>query len=127
MLKLKFFIPEGLETTESVKDIENLFNKNKFGKVYKQTINNVEGHNLKSQFLWSLSVCKKIKIKQTQKTKNLYPLLIVFNENDKPLTFYPQKRGKEEISIKDFLEGLSERKIICLHEKDDIEKELWVE
>ncbi|MEN3012871.1 MAG: hypothetical protein ABDH34_08370 [Dictyoglomus thermophilum] len=79
--------------------------------------------DLKSKILWGLSVAKRIRIKQTRKLKSLYPQLVVFG-NDKPITFYPQARAREEITIKEFLEGLLKGEIKCLHEKFKIEDEL---
>ena len=79
--------------------------------------------DLKSKILWRLSVVKRIRIKQTRKSKSLYPQLVVF-VNDKPITFYPQARAGQQITIEEFLEGLLKGEIKCLHEKFEIEDEL---
>lgn len=79
--------------------------------------------DLKSKILWGLSVAKRIRIKQTRKSKSLYPQLVVFG-NDKPITFYPQARAGQEITINEFLEGLLKGEIRCLHEKFEIADEL---
>jgi len=78
---------------------------------------------IKSKILWESSVAKRIRIKQTRKSKSLYPQLIVFG-NNKPMTFYPQARAGQEITTKEFLDGLLKGEIRCLHEKFEIEDEL---
>lgn len=70
---------------------------------------------LKSRALWSLSVLNRIKISQTRKTKSLYPQLVV-SINGEPVTFYPQERAGKRISIEDFLNGLLNNEIKCLHD-----------
>jgi len=126
MLKLKFYVPRALKETPDVKGIEELLNKVKASlnvNVKKLIIDEKGEDDLKSQVLWGLSVAKRIRIKQTRKSKSLYPQLVVFG-NDKPITFYPQARAGEEITIKEFLEGLLKGEIKCLHEKFEIEDEL---
>jgi len=71
----------------------------------------------------SLSVSKRIKIKQSRKGKSLYPQLVVFVDG-KGFTFYPQERVKDAITIQDFLTGLLNGEVKCLHEKYEIENEL---
>ena len=126
MLRLEFYIPRGLEDSEEVREIDNLLNKikTKFKlNVKRLIINEKDEDNLKSQILLAISVAKRIKIKQTRRTKSLYPQLIVFG-NDKPITFYPQARVGQEITIKEFLESLLKGEIKCLHEKFEIVDEL---
>ena len=126
MLKLEFYVPRALEETPDVKEIEELLNKVKSSlniNVKKFVIDESGEKDLKSKILWGLSVAKRIRIKQTRKSKSLYPQLVVFG-NDKPITFYPQARAGEEITIKEFLEGLLKGEIRCLHEKFEIEDEL---
>ena len=126
MLKLEFYVPRALEETPDVKEIEELLNKVKSSlniNVKKFVIDESGEKDLKSKILWGLSVAKRIRIKQTRKSKSLYPQLVVFG-NDKPITFYPQARAGEEITIKEFLEGLLKGEIKCLHEKFEIEDEL---
>jgi len=123
MLKLEFYAPRALE---DVKKIEELLNKVKSSlkiNVKKFVIDKSGEEDLKSKILWRLSVAKRIRIKQTRKSRSLYPKLVVFR-NDKPITFYPQARAEQEITIKEFLEGLSKGEIRCLHEKFEIEDEL---
>ena len=126
MLKLEFYVPRALEDTQDVKEVEELLKKVKNSlkiKVEKLVIDEDGEDNLKSKILWGLSVAKRIRIKQTRKSKSLYPQLVVFG-NDKPITFYPQARAGQEITIKEFLEGLLKGEIRCLHEKFEIEDEL---
>lgn len=126
-IKFAFYIPEGLKDTEEVKEIEKILDNVKPSyniAVDKQIIDRSVEEQIKSQFLWHLSVVKRIGIKQTIRTKSLYPQLVIFNE-DKPVTFYPQNYGKENITIKEFLEGLLRGKIRCLHDEKDI-KELLI-
>jgi len=126
MLKFKFYVSCALEDTPDVKEVEKLLKKVKYSlnvDVKKFVIDENGGENLKSKILWGLSVAKRIRIKQTRKSKSLYPQLVVFG-NDKPITFYPQARAGQDITIKEFLEGLLKGEIICLHEKFEIEDEL---
>jgi len=126
MLKLEFYVPRALEDTEDVKEVEELLGKVKDSlkiDVKKFVIDENGEKDLKSKILWGLSVAKRIRIKQTRKSKSLYPQLVVFG-NDKPITFYPQARAGQEITIKEFLEGLLKGEIKCLHEKFEIEDEL---
>lgn len=126
MLKLEFYVPRDLEETPDVKEIEELLKKVKSSlnvDVKKYIIDENGEEDLKSKILWGLSVAKRIRIKQTRKSKSLYPQLVVFGSN-KPITFYPQARAGQEITIKEFLEGLLKGEIRCLHEKFEIEDEL---
>lgn len=123
-IKFAFYIPEGLKDTEEVKEIERLLDD--FNSAYniivnKQTIDRSEENQIKSQFLWHLSVVKRIGIKQTIRTKSLYPQLVIFKENI-PITFYPQTYGKEDVTIKEFLEGLLKNKIKCLHDDKELKE-----
>ncbi len=123
-IKFVFYIPEGLRNTDDVKDIDGFLDKIKSLyniEINKQVINNLEEEQIKSQFLWRLSVVKRIGIKQTIRTKSLYPQLIVFNE-DQPFTFYPQTYGKEHISIQEFLEELLKNRIKCLHDDKELKE-----
>ena len=70
-----------------------------------------------------ISVFKRIGIKQTRRTKMLYPQLVVLVNNE-PETFYPQKRAGQSISIQEFLEGFLNNEVRCLHDKGKIEDEL---
>jgi len=126
MLRLEFYIPRGLEEDDDVKEIEMLLKKIESTlniNVKRFVIDKNEERDLKSKILWGLSVANRIKIKQTRKSKALYPQLIVLG-GGKPITFYPQARVGKEIKIKDFLIGLLKGEIRCLHEKIQIEKEL---
>ena len=126
MLKLEFYVPHTLEDTRDVKEVEELLKKVKNSlkiNVKKFVIDEDGEEALKSKILWGLSVAKRIRIKQTRKSKSLYPQLVVFG-NDKPITFYPQARAGQQITIKEFLDGLLKGGIKCLHEKFEIEDEL---
>lgn len=126
MLKLEFYVPRALKDTQDVKEVEELLKKVKSSlkiNVKKLVIDKDGEEELKSKILWGLSVAKRIRIKQTRKSKSLHPQLVVFG-NDKPITFYPQARAGEEITIKEFLEGLLKGEVRCLHEKFEIEDEL---
>lgn len=68
---------------------------------------------LKAQLLIP-SVWHRIRFPQTRKGKNLYPILVV-RQNQDVVTFFPQRRGREEITMAEFLEGLSQGKIRSLH------------
>lgn len=106
--------------------MENLLNEVESSlklKVGKHISDEEEERELKSQILWGVSVAKRIRIKQTRRTKSLYPQLVVFG-GDKVITFYPQSRAQEEITIQDFLKGLLKKEVRCLHEKYEIEDEL---
>jgi hypothetical protein len=120
-LKLKFYIPRG-EWPE-VKEIESLLEKVKSTlniDYEKSIIDEEKEQELKKDSLLSLSVINRIKIKQSRKGKSLYPQLLVF-ANSKKITFYSQERVKELITIQDFLNGLLNGEVKCLHEKYMIE------
>ena len=124
---LKFYVPQGLENSKEVKEIEELLNKVKtlLGIKVEIVVNinkNFE-NELKSRILWGIAISKKIKIEQTRRSKSLYPQLIVFIKGN-PVTFYPQTKAKNKITIKEFLEGLLKGEIKCLHEKTEIENEI---
>lgn len=126
-IKFIFYIPLDLKDTKEVKEIEKILGNVKPAyniAVDKKIIDRSGEEQIKSQFLWHLSVVKRIGIKQTIRAKSLYPQLVIFNE-DKPVTFYPQTYGKENIAIKEFLEGILRSKIRCLHDEKDI-KELLI-
>ena len=113
MIKMILYVPSNMSNTPEIRTIENLLKmvRQKFNfKIEKKVINKKEEYILKSQILWSLSVSKRIKIKQTRKSKSLYPQLVIFR-NDIPLTFYPQARAEKEITIQEFLDGLLKEKL----------------
>ena len=126
MIKLDFYVPRGARDLAETKAIEDLL------KEVKDTLNiDHEKHivdekmeqDLKSDVLWSLSVFNRIKIKQSRKAKSLYPQLAVF-VNGRAITFYPQERVKEGFTIQEFLKGLLNGEVKCLHDKYVIEDEL---
>ncbi len=122
--KFEFYIPVGLESTEETKKVKELLDKIKSlysVAILEKVINPVEEEELKSKFLWSLSVAKRIGIHQTAKTKSLYPQLVIFDKEE-PITFYPQSYGKKSITIENFLKGLLERRVECIHDKYELEK-----
>ncbi len=116
MLKLEFYVPRALENTSDVKEIEESLKKVKSSlnvDVRKYIIDENGEEDSKSKILWGLSVGKRIKIKQTRKSKSIYLQLIVFGNNN-PIMFYPQTRTGEEIKVKEFLGGLLKREInVC--------------
>jgi predicted XRE-type DNA-binding protein len=118
MLKLQIYVPRALENIVDVKEIEELLKRVNFSlavEVKKFVVEENREEDLKSKILWGLSVAKGIRIKQTRKPKSLYLQLIVFGK-DKLITFYPQARAGQEITIKEFLKGLLKGEIRCLHE-----------
>lgn len=127
-IKFIFYIPEGLRDSEEVKEIENILDNIKPTYniiVDKQIIDRSVEEQIKSQFLWHLSVIKRIGIKQTIRTKSLYPQLVIFNE-DNPVTFYPQTYGGAHITITEFLEHLLRNRVKCLHDEKDLKELLMV-
>ena len=127
MLTLELYIPRALRDSSEVKEIENLLEKVNSSFKLKSTKhimnNSTEEEALKSKILWGLAVAKRIRISQTRKSKILYPQLIV-KKSDEAMTFYPQARTSKKVTIEDFLNGLSNGEVICLHEKHEIEDEL---
>jgi len=122
--KFTLYIPKDYKDSEDVKKAWDILRK--IGTLYnikinKQIINKEKEWEIKTQILWFLAVYKRIKIKQTRKTKSLYPQLVIFTGN-KPFYFYPQSYGKDVITIEQFLEGLLEGEVRCLHEKFEIKK-----
>lgn len=92
-------------------------------KIEKKEIEKFGEEKLKD-ILWRISVRRKIKISQTRKAKSLHTHLVTFLDNE-PFTFYPQgRRGREEITIKQFLEGLTEGKVLCLHKATELKNNL---
>ena len=126
MIELKFYVPrwardsaEAEEIEDSLKEIKNTLNIDH----EKLIIDEKMEQDLKRNVLWSLSVFNRIGIKQSRKGKSLYPQLAVF-VNGKAVTFYPQERVKERITIQEFLTGLPNYEVKCLHDKYAIEDEL---
>ena len=82
-----------------------------------------EAHHAK---LLTLSVKYRLRLPQTSKSKLTYSHLILCNENDDPIIFYPQRRrGKHggEISINDYLKDLLGGRVKSLIEIPDLKKE----
>jgi hypothetical protein len=126
MIGLKFYIPSWAENLPETKEIGDLLEevKNTLNIDHEKLISNEKmEQDLKRDVLWSLSVFNRIKIKQSRRGKSLYPQLVVF-VNDKAASFYPQERVKEGITIKDFLTGLLNGEVKCLHDKRIIGDEL---
>ncbi len=123
-LKLELYIPRGdWAETEEIESLLKMAKSTLHIDYEKSIIDEEEERDLKIDSLLSLSVSKRIKIKQSRKGKSLYPQLIVFVDG-KEITFYPQERVKEAITIQDFLKGLLNGEVKCLHEKYEIEDEL---
>lgn len=126
ILKLTLFVPEELEHTKDVKKSWEMLQKvNSFYniEIAREIIDKKGERELKSHVLWPISISKRIKIKQTKRTKSLYPQLILFFD-DKPFTFYSQSYSKDKITIEDFLENLHQGKIKCLHDEEEIAKKI---
>ncbi|MFH1328827.1 MAG: hypothetical protein ABIH76_08320 [Candidatus Bathyarchaeota archaeon] len=122
-LHLAFYVPRGLADGGDIKEIDDLLDEIKTSlkiKVRKEIIDDKGEEELKDQTLFVLAVRNRIKIKQTIKTKRLYPQLVVVYEN-RAVTFYPQSRPGNKITIQDFLKGLLKKEVKCLHEKYEIE------
>jgi hypothetical protein len=125
-MQLEFNVPYRLEENTETKEIQKLLDKvHSSLKIEFKTIliDDKKEEELKKQYLWNLAILNRIKIKQTKRNKSLYPQLIVFVDN-KPVTFFPQSRPKEEISIQAFLNGLLDKEVRCLHDKYVIERDL---
>jgi len=123
-LKFIFYVPEGLKDTEDVKEIERVLDNVKPAyniAIDKQIIDRLIEEQIKSQFLLHLSVVKRIGIKQTIRTKSLYPQLVIFDE-DKPVTFYPQTYGGAHITITEFLKQLLKNRVKCLHDEKELKE-----
>lgn len=123
-IKFAFYIPEGLKDTDDIKEVERVIDKVKTTynvEIKKQIIDRLVEEQIKSQFLLHLSVVKRIGIKQTIRTKSLYPQLVIFNE-DRPITFYPQTYGREHITILEFLEQLLKNRVKCLHDEKELKE-----
>lgn len=123
-LRLTFYIPARLKDSPEIAEARELLGrvKERYRIVVKEeTINSQEEGQVKAQFLWRLSVTKRIGISQTIRTKSLYPQLVIFDE-ETPFSFYPQAYGSERISIQDFLRGLADFKVKCLHERHIMEE-----
>ena len=123
MLKLELYVPQVLENKEDVKEVGMPLEevKSSLGvDVEKFVIDESGEADLRSKVLWRLSVIDGIKIKQTRKSKSLYPQLIIL-KNGRSITFYPQARTGRRITVKEFLGGLLRGEVPCLHEKLEIE------
>ncbi len=123
-MKLRFYVPEGYRIEDN--KIENLLEdvKKSLNINYERiTIDEQQQRDLKEKFLLSISVSKGVKIHQSKKSKSLYPQLVVFDD-EKAITFYNQERAKEKITIQEFLSGLLNGEVKCLHEKYEIENAL---
>jgi hypothetical protein len=120
--RLTLFVPEGNKDTkeaennwELLKEVESLYHIN----VSKQLINRDEEEKLKSEILWRISITKRIRFAKTNKAKSLYPQLILFFD-DEPFTFYPQSYSKDRITMEEFLKGLIQGEIKCLHDTNKL-------
>jgi hypothetical protein len=128
-MKISFtlFIPEGVKDTKEVLEIwNNLLKQVKVGynvRISKEIIDKEKEDKIKFEILLPLAVRKRIKIHQTRRTKSLYPQLVIFLQ-ETPFTFYSQGYGKDQITIKQFLEGLLKGNVYCLHDKEKLEKHL---
>jgi len=118
--RLVFYIPISQKESKDVNEIINLLKRIKIPHKT-EVITADKEKELKLNTLIPIAVSKRIKIKQTRKTKFIYPQLVVFSK-DRPVTFYPQSYGNKSISIQDFLDGLSKGEVKCLHEVSELEE-----
>jgi len=84
----------------------------------KRIFENDEVHKEK---LMALSVMYRLRLPQTSKTKLLlYPHLVLCNEDNEPVIFYPQirrsKNGRVQVTIEDYLKGLLKGRVKSLVE-----------
>ena len=126
MLKIEFCIPIGFKDSTEVKEIQTLLDKVQLifpTEIKIIIIEKDQEETLKKKYLWNIAMYKQIKIKQSKRNKALYPQLIVFID-DEAFTFYTQSRPGKTISIKDFLEGILDKEIRCLHDNTILEQYL---
>ncbi len=64
------------------------------------------------------AVWHRIRFPQSRKGKNLYPVLLV-RQGGSVVSFYPQRRGDEAISMAEFLDGLMSHQVRSLHPLPD--------
>ena len=108
------------EILSLLEKVESTFNV----EVERKRIKEFGEKQLKTSILLPLSVSKRIRIRQTQRTRSLYTQLVVFLD-DEPFTYYPQTRsGEKEITIKEFLERLLEGEVKCLHDATELKERL---
>lgn len=124
MIELKLYVPEyqkeGEVTSPLIAVADKLGLKTEVIRFTEE-----EGDKLKLGTMLPVSVSKKIGIKQTRRTKSLYTQLLVLI-NGSLFTFYPQRYSEKEISIEKFLEGLLNGEILCLHDSDELKREIFV-
>lgn len=123
MVEFKLYVPDYQEEENLLSSLKEVGKK--LG-VSTQVIRftDEEGDKLKLSIMIPVSVSKKIGIKQTQKTKSLYSQLLIFINNEL-FTFYPQKYGAKEITIETFLDELKKSNVVCLHESEEMKRELF--
>jgi len=124
MIKLKLYLPRAFADNADAKVVEKLLEEIKSkGEVISEKVilDQKEEADLKSEILMNISICKGIAIKQSRKSKMLYPQLVVFSD-DKPIIFYPQERAGKKIDIQEFLKGLLSEKFMSLQNIDDLER-----
>lgn len=124
MIKLIHYLPLSFVNNEDSKVVEKLLNDlESRGEVISETmiIDQKEEVDLKLKILMNISICKGIAIKQSRKSKMLYPQLVVFSD-DKPIIFYPQERAGRKIDVQEFLKGLLSGEFKSLQDIDNIER-----
>ena len=72
-----------------------------------------EEEALKSQMLVP-SVWHHIRFPQTRKGKSLYPVLIIRRGKD-VVSFFPQRRGRDQVTMIEFIQGLLKGEVKSLH------------
>ncbi len=124
MIKLKLYLPLSFANNADTKVVEKLLeNLESKGEVIseKVIIDQKEEADLKSKILMNISICKGIAIKQSRKSKMLYPQLVVFSD-DKPIIFYPHERAGRKIDVQEFLTGLLSGEFRSLQDIDNLER-----
>lgn len=122
-IKFKLYVPEDEKNIENIWEMLKKIESSYRIEIAEQGINKNEEADLKSQILWPIAVSKKIRIHQTGRAKSLYPQLILFI-NDKPFTFYTQSRAGNKITIEEFLEGVLEGQVKCLHDEEELAEKI---
>lgn len=106
-----YCVPKGSESTPEALSIIDMLTKIESSMKIpydKRIFERDEEHKKK---LMALSVMYRLKLPQTSKSKLLlYPHLVLCNENNEPIIFYPQirssKNGRVQISIAEYLKDL---------------------
>lgn len=112
---LEFWLPKYSVALPETLEVQDLLSKLK--RRYDVRIevlkNEVEEGALKGQML-TPSVWHRIRFPQTRKGKSLYPVLVV-RHGGELVSFFPQRRGREQVTMTEFLKGLLRGEVKSLH------------